>query len=476
MNPKKLREKKARLIAEAKAIEAGAAAEDRATTPEELETIEAKLNEAEGLEAQAVELEHRADVTARLSALDEDLERSSRPRSIEGLEDVRTRATVTGPAFASDPFRGFGASMPNVPTLRAQDPEAYDRKVAQGFGEFAALVHAGITPTGAIVSRDERLAFMAAASGLSQGVPSEAGILVPPAFSQNVYDRMQRDPNNLMPMCDVIQIPEGIESLTIPAIDETSRATGSRWGGLRAYWLAEAEQMTGSKPKLRGVRLEPHQLGVFVYSTDKLLKNAPAVLGALLERGSASEIAFLVNDAIVEGDGAGKPLGYKNSGALVVVAKEGGQAADTIVAANVNKMWARVHVKSRQNAVWLNNQDTEPQLESMSGADSSPIYLPPGGLADAPYGRLKGRPVLAIEFAETLGDQGDLTVADLKAYALALRGGVESAMSMHLRFDYNETAFRFLFEADGRPWIDEAITPFKGTAKTSPFVTLAERA
>ncbi len=470
MDPKKLREKKTAKLNEAKALETLAKSEDRKLTAEELETFEALLADAEALESQAQDAERRADATARLSALSAEVERSHRPEAIVPTPEV-PRASVGQPGFAADPFRGFGASI----HADAGDLEAMERKRAHGLGEFASLVFHGVAQSGAIVSTDERLAFLAAASGLSQGVPSEAGILVPPAFSQNVYDRMQRDPSSLMGMCDQIQIPEGVESLTIPAVDESSRANGSRWGGLRAYWLAEAAQMTASKPKLRGVRFEPHGLGVFVYSTDKLLKNAPAVLGQLLERGAASEITFLVNDAITEGDGAGKPLGFKNSGAMVTVAKEGGQAAATIVAANVNKMWSRGHIKGRSRSVWLNNQDTEPQLDGMTGADNSPIYLPAGGLADAPYGRMKGRPVIATEFAETLGTVGDLTLADLSAYALALRGGVESAMSMHLRFDYNETAFRFLFEADGRPWIDEAITPFKGTAKTSPFVNLATR-
>lgn len=50
-------------------------------------------------------------------------------------------------------------------------------------------------------------------------------------------------------------------------------------------------------------------------------------------------------------------------------------------------------------------------------------------------------------------------------------------MSIHLRFDYGETAFRFMFEIDGQPWIAEPLTPFKGSANTlSPFVTLATRA
>ena len=49
-------------------------------------------------------------------------------------------------------------------------------------------------------------------------------------------------------------------------------------------------------------------------------------------------------------------------------------------------------------------------------------------------------------------------------------------MSMHLRFDYAETCFRFMFAVDGQPWLASAITPFKGSNDVSPFVALAARA
>jgi HK97 family phage major capsid protein len=71
---------------------------------------------------------------------------------------------------------------------------------------------------------------------------------------------------------------------------------------------------------------------------------------------------FMTEDAIVEGTGAGQPLGILNSPALISVAKETGQAAATIVKENVDKMWSRMWARARKNAIWLINQDIEPQL------------------------------------------------------------------------------------------------------------------
>ena len=145
-------------------------------------------------------------------------------------------------------------------------------------------------------------------------------------------------------------------------------------------------------------------------------------------------------------------------------------------------MYARMLPRSVHRAVWLVNVDTMPQLMSLAFPDASgtvPAFLNGNAfpnLSESPYGTLLGRPVLATEHNPTLGAEGDILFADLSMYKTVTRGSVQSAMSIHVRFDYGETAFRFDFRVDGQPWLSSAITPAKGTATLSPFVTLAERA
>ena len=112
------------------------------------------------------------------------------------------------------------------------------------------------------------------------------------------------------------------------------------------------------------------------------------------------------------------------------------------------------------------------------GTGGIPIYMPAGGLSGQPYATLFGRPVIAIEQCPTLGDVGDIIFADLSGYILAEKGGIESAMSIHVKFDYDESVFRFVTRLDGQPWRASALTPYKGTSSNSlsHFVALAERA
>ena len=132
----------------------------------------------------------------------------------------------------------------------------------------------------------------------------------------------------------------------------------------------------------------------------------------------------------------------------------------------------------RDKAVWLINQDVEPQLFTMTlgvGSGGVATYMPPGGLSGKPFATLMGRPVMPVEWCPTLGTVGDIVLADLSQYVTINKGGLDSAMSIHLRFDYDEMAFRFIFRVDGQPWWSSALTPFKGSNSQSCFIVLQTR-
>jgi HK97 family phage major capsid protein len=458
-NPNELRAHAAELIEQAQKLKETVEAEGRAYTDEESESFDALINQIEAEQNEAKRLEAEEDRQNRLTA----------------AENIAN--TSLGRTFPiTDPPANLDSNSPGVPAIPV-DHEEEGRRGFNHFGDFASAVYQANPNVGAGGAVDERLRTLAAATGMSQGVGSDGGFLVPPTFSQIIWDGLNAAPDSLLARTDQYTV-DG-ESLTFPANAETDRATGSRYGGIRGYWLAEADQITSSKPKFRQMKLEPQELAVLVYVTDKLLRNSGA-LESYLTRGSVDEINFLVGDSIINGDGAGKPLGVMNSGCLVTVAKETSQAADTFQQTNVAKMWARLHARARANAIWTINQDVDPQLLEMVtkvpnigstdfvGGFTSLLYNPANDT-------LMGRPVVRTEYNATIGDLGDVIVGDFGAYATGLQGGIRSAASIHLRFDYAETAFRFMFAVDGQTWLNSALTPFKGTNTLSTFVTLAAR-
>src|SRR5207245_6805009 len=119
--------------------------------------------------------------------------------------------------------------------------------------------------------------------------------------------------------------------IAFPRSAETSRANGSRWGGVRAYWHDEGDQGTATKATFGRLQLTLHKLFVMINASDELLSDSQGIaLEQYLFRVASDEINFVVSDAILNGSGSGQPLGIPDSNCLIAVAKEAGQPTTTI--------------------------------------------------------------------------------------------------------------------------------------------------
>jgi len=366
-------------------------------------------------------------------------------------------------------------SKPLVDTMTAKKQQERDSFLTFG-GQMAAIMRAGC-PGGMV---DPRLLNKRAATGMGESIPSDGGFLVQQDFSSELLKQVW-ETGKLASLCRRITVSGNANSIKINGFDETSRATGSRQGGVRGYWLEEAGEKTASKPAFRKIELTLNKLIGLAYATDELLDDAGALEG-ILKTAFVSEFGFMIDDAVINGLGVGQPLGILNSGALVTQSKETGQAADSILAENVINMWSRLFASSRPNAVWLINQNLEPQLHTMSiavGTGGIPIYMPAGGLSGLGYSTLFGRPVMAIEQCQSIGDLGDIYLGDFKnGYIIAEKGGLKSDMSIHVQFIYDESVFRYVLRLDGQTILSQEVTPYKGGSDytQSHFITLQARA
>lgn len=330
-------------------------------------------------------------------------------------------------------------------------------------GEFALTVKQA-------AARDE--GAMTRLTNMNEGVGEDGGFLVPPEFRESIMKVVEGE-DSLLSRTDGSTTAKN--AVTHPK-DETTP-----WGtaGIRAYWEGEAQAATASGAKFQGDTLRLNKLFARVDVTDELLDDAPQ-LDNYLRVKTPEVMTSIINAAIISGNGVGKPQGFMNAAALVTVAKETSQPADTVHHRNIVKMWSRMYAPCRATAIWLINQDVEPQLDLMSFKDATdspvPIYLPAGTIAGQGYATLKGRPVVPMQGMETLGDLGDIALVDLTKYrTLTKAGGTRVDTSIHLKFDTDETVYRFIFRLAGASWWSAPISPANGTNTLSPFVTLASR-
>ena len=434
-------------------------------TPEQKATLDGHLVEAEGC-VDLIKNEKR--MTALAASATQDDSGGGKTGRVEGVVENWLDKPFGPEIYTNDPAK----------TVKA--------KKAMGFGEqLLAIRSQAMDPT----SADPRLFEInkrGQPAGASEQVPSDGGFLVYPDFSQEI-ELIAHDTGLVYQRGKKLPITMATNAIKIPGIDEQSRVDGSRWGGIRMYWQNEADNLVGSKPKFRLIQLELKKLTGLFYATDEIIADT-GLLGATVTQGFGEELGFKMDDAAINGDGMGKPQGVLGANALIVIPKETGQTAKTVVFQNVIKMYYRLHARSRKTAVWFVNQDVEQQLLSLTlpvgtggssvvagVAPAGPMFYTPPGFNGNQYGMLMGLPVIPIEQYQTLGTQGDIVLADMTQWVWIDKGAMQQAVSMHVQFLTDQMTFRWIYRVDGQSLWHTPLTPFAGTNTQSPFLTLATR-
>lgn len=306
-------------------------------------------------------------------------------------------------------------------------------------------------------------------NAFSSTVPSEGGFLVPENLRAELL-RVALETSIVRPRARVVPM----ESLRVPfpAIDSNSNVS-SVYGGVVGYWTEEAATLTQSQASFGRVILDAKKLTAYTEVPNELLSDSIISFQAFIEEIFPEALGFYEDVAFLSGTGVGEPLGVLNSTAQVAVAKEAGQAAATIVAANLFKMYSRMLPGSLSRAVWIVGIDAFPQLATL-GAAGGVAWL--DNLREAPVMTILGRPVILTEKVPTVGTVGDINFVDLGFYLIGDRQVMSALSSAHYKFANDVTAYRIIERVDGRPWLNSAITPKNNTSTLSPVVKLATRA
>lgn len=424
---KKLRallDKKTKLLAEARGITTKAEGEGRDLSAEE-------QTQFDGIMAQ---------VTAANTSIDNEraLIANEAQVAIAGVTDFQVSDNIE-----TDPRRGF-----------------------QSLGDFAKAVAQARDPNKAV---DKRLGFNAAAPTTfgNEAAGADGGFAIPPQFSSDIW-RLSLGEDSLIPLTENTEVTGN--SMIFPKDESTP------WGGagVQAYWQAEAAAANQSKPALGSEALVLQKLMALVPVSNEMIDDGFAI-GSYLSAVAPERITYKANEAILFGDGVGKPLGALNSNARIIQAKDSGQATATISSTNISNMVTRLMAGQLKNAIWIGNPDILTALEAMV-VGNYPIFLPTQNAANGSYGMLKGRPLQMSEHAAAFSSQGDLNLLSLKGYrTITKAGGIQTATSMHLFFDADATAFKFTFRMNGKPILNAPIVPPKSSNTRSHFISLAAR-
>lgn len=332
--------------------------------------------------------------------------------------------------------------------------------------QLQAVVNAAKTHTA-----DKRLLQVnSAVMGSNEGTGADGGFAVQEDFAGQILETAVAT-GDILSRVDSYTVGANSNAARWLMVDETD-VSASVFGGVQMYWAAEGATVTASRPKFKELKLDLEKMMGFAYATDELLQDAAFMTGFF---GTAFTVAAnrLLEDAIICGDGEGKPTGILSSNGLITVSVDAGQK-ETLNAQNILKMWSSALVAGRKNMVWLMHPDLEDQLPQLMLGDKL-IWMPEGGISGAQYQTILGRPVLFNDNCQAIGTKGDVLLADLKQYMLLKKGTAKQDWSMHVEFLTDQQCFRMVLRCNGTPKVTAPVKLKNSTRTRSPYVTLATR-
>lgn len=295
----------------------------------------------------------------------------------------------------------------------------------------------------------------------SEGDPSTGGFLVPEEVRTNL---MQLAIEKSIVRSQATVITMGSLTTKIPFVDATT-TVGSVFGGMVFYWIGESQSITPTNAKFGNVKLEANKLVGGARVPNELWMDAPG-LGTWLDQAAPVGMGFYEDVAFINGTGVDQPLGVRQSTAKVQYDRAAGSGA--IAASDIYGMYARMLPTSLGSAVWLVNQTALPKLFDLStGTGGFPLGVV--NIANTPVMTILGRPLIVTEKIPASGSADDLMFVDWSYYLIGDRQAISVDYSEHSRFMNDETEMRIIERVDGRPWVQNPITPLNGDP-LSPYV------
>ena len=187
-------------------------------------------------------------------------------------DDVATIVHPDSPRFADVGYRGIKAFLERTEGHRDRTPigEHRGRETKPLFDSLGDQIRAVITAGSPGGATDPRLHQVRAATGLNEAIPSDGGFLIEPTYSRKILENVWNN-NEILKRIQKYTLGGNSNSMKIPGFDETSRATGSRYGGVQSYWTAEAGTYQATTPKFRMIELNLNKLIELDYKPDLIV-------------------------------------------------------------------------------------------------------------------------------------------------------------------------------------------------------------
>lgn len=322
----------------------------------------------------------------------------------------------------------------SVPLTNKPMPVTEDTKTGRASAEYKKAVLEAL-----------RSNFHRISNELSVGVDASGGYLVPEEYDKRIIEVLNEE--NVMRGLATEITTSGEHKINIA---DTAPA---------AAWIEEGGALQFSDATFSQIILDAHKLHVAIKVTDELLYDNAFDLESYIIRKFGEALANSEEDAFINGDGNGKPLGYL---AATGGAETGVTAASStaITADEVLNLVYSLKRPYRKNAKFMCNDQTLLALRKLKDNNGAFIWQP--SFKEGEPDRLLGYPVYTSPYFPTIeAGKAALAFGDFKYYNIGDRGVRTFDQLKELFAGNGMVAFLARERVDGKLVLPEAIKLLK---------------
>ena len=296
-----------------------------------------------------------------------------------------------------------------------------------------------------------RTRFRDISNVLQEGNDQQGGYLVPIEYDNRLVDVLNEE--NIMRSLATKITTSGEHKINIAATKPA------------AAWIEEGGALTFGDATFDQIMMDAYKLHVAIKVTEELLYDAAFNLEGYIIDNFGKALANAEEDAFLNGDGKGKPMGIFDT-------KQGGQYGTTTSAASIGaddiiNLVYNLKRPYRKNAAFITNDKTLAALRKLK--DNNGVYLWQPALTAGEPDRLFGYAIHTSQFApEATAGKAAMAFGDFSYYNIGDRGSRSMQELKELFAGNGMVGYVMKERVDGRLILPEAvqILKMKGTASS----------
>ena len=370
-------------------------------------------------------------------------------KDMRALNDATADADAGTPrAFTAEEQAKFDGMAQDVKELSALIDAEKRAKTLEGFSNKAP--EAAVDTPKAAESMSRFKAYLKGDfKALDVDTAGDASVLAPEQFVKEILKDVQSD-TPILQRVNTIHL-NSASSIGVP--QETADATDADWTTEIPPSVTAESAWAFSKRSLGA-----NQLIKLIKVSRKLILTSAFGIDELVREKLALKIRQTLENAILTGDGDGKPLGLFtasangiSTGRDVTAASATAIDADTII-----KTKRAVKQAYRKNGVWVFHPDVVTQLLTLK--DKNEQYIWRSGLTPSDPDMLDGSPIIESDYAPstlTTGLYAGL-YGDLSKYWLTMVDQLNIQVLLEKYAESGQVGYLGTLFSDGQPVLEEA--------------------